>query len=407
MQRLNRELSRPRSTPSRQPPSSQQHGDGGGERGRVTEGEHSVGRSRLACPPLKREATQHPLLRSSHRGGAHPPTQSNRARVAAPHGTQSHTGSKASNADKDRARDSVQSFTRSHAQSTAVEARVGRGEVAEESSLRTPHLILWEVINSLIEDVDWDYVALCVVGVLLSVVIVMALNYFGGQYGIPLIEGSVAGFVTQHIPDIIIAVIVAVPSVVLKLYADHQQRMSITNLEFIKSVNFSINWLEFEGRRQFLRFATLNEIRLEELVHENDILVKETLKEAARAEPDQPVLFTVGRGAAAKALKKAAQNVISKQYSEGHVDRAFNKPVESHRLWIAYTFETDHRVPQRKIRVMLASECLLQRIIRDPTPPEFVRPSHAPRWDTLKCIADLYRTNSSALALVTIYRPRT
>lgn len=48
----------------------------------------------------------------------------------------------------------------------------------------------------------------------------------------------------------------------------------------------------------------------------------------------------------------------------GHVDRAVKKPMEMHRFYLAYTFETDDRVPQRKIRVMLCSESLLNSILK-------------------------------------------
>eukprot|EP01147_Barroeca_monosierra_P002533 gene2533-5453_t len=232
-----------------------------------------------------------------------------------------------------------------------------------------------EALKSCLEDIEWEF-----------------LNNLAGKYGFPLFEGSIVSFVTDHLPDIIGAIIIAVPSIILKLYADHQQRVNVAKLNFFKSVNFSISWIEYNGITRFLKFATINEVRLEELVHENSVLVKETLKEAAKLLPEQPVMFVDYHTAASKALNKAAQNIISQQFAEGHVDRAVKKPMEMHRFYLAYTFETDDRVPQRKIRVMLCSESLLNSILKDRTPPAFARPSHAPRWDTLLCIADLYRS---------------
>ena len=64
--------------------------------------------------------------------------------------------------------------------------------------------------------------ALCALGLLLSMFVVMLINSLGKQYGIPLLDGGPFAFLSLHIPDIVAAIIVAGPSLLLKVSHQHK-----------------------------------------------------------------------------------------------------------------------------------------------------------------------------------------
>eukprot|EP00055_Hartaetosiga_balthica_P017124 m.112315 g.112315 ORF g.112315 m.112315 type:complete len:446 (+) comp9252_c0_seq5:115-1452(+) len=271
----------------------------------------------------------------------------------------------------------------------------------DESSFVSYLHRLWDVW-----DLDFEYIGWCVLGVLTTLLTVKTMDIITTKLGYPLAENGLFDMVWLRVPDLVIALLCAIPGIIFKLHADLQVLQNEASLEFLTSVNFSLNWLEEETTGfQRLSFATINEVKLDILSHMNAPLEKKVLQEAINVPPERPVLFCK-RSKVGSVLKKSAQNVISTQFAQGHVHRAFHESVRAVEIVLAFTFEKDDRVPQRKIRVMLCPVDLLSRILQDPSPPLFKRPAHEPRWDTLLEIARLYKEKSYALAHVTLYSAR-
>eukprot|EP00056_Hartaetosiga_gracilis_P002674 m.55889 g.55889 ORF g.55889 m.55889 type:complete len:497 (-) comp11156_c0_seq1:1286-2776(-) len=252
-------------------------------------------------------------------------------------------------------------------------------------------------------DLDYEYIGWCVLGLIATLLTVYVVDQVSTKLGHPIAETGLFDMVWLRVPDLIIGLLCAIPGIIFKVYADMQVLQSETSLQFLTLVNFSLNWIETDAAGgDLLSFATVNEVKLDMLSHMNSSLQKKVLQEAVSVPPEHPVLFCE-RSTVGKVLKKSAQNVISTQFASGNMHRAFNESVRALEVVVAYTFEKDERVPQRKIRVMLCPIHLIARILQDPSPPRFKRPAHAPRWDTLLEIANLYKQKSPALAYVTVY----
>lgn len=75
-------------------------------------------------------------------------------------------------------------------------------------------------------------------------------------------------------------------------------------------------------------------------------------------------------------------NELSEKFAEGALKRDLKLPVTSARYLISLTSESAGEIRTRKIRAMLIRKDHLVSLPE--TPPEFERPHHSTRWDTLQ-----------------------
>jgi hypothetical protein len=154
---------------------------------------------------------------------------------------------------------------------------------------------------------------------------------------------------------------------------------------FLHRINFSLNIIR-DGQ---LFIRTL----IEEDSHNvflNDIAVACVEAAAHRTTADNPILPL--KHDDRWYLLNAVLNEISERFALGFVKQEMGAPVTSAVYLVCLTYENAGALKTRKIRAMIIRKDLLLNL--PAAPPQFERPHHSTRFDTLKRMAATYSKDS-------------
>ena len=154
---------------------------------------------------------------------------------------------------------------------------------------------------------------------------------------------------------------------------------------FYDRLNVSLNIIE-PGKP--LRIRTLLEKSCQE-VFLNKVAVETVIAAGQRTTARNPIL----------PLPKddywyylnAVLNELAERFAPGEVKRDLGVPVVTKKYLICLTSEVAGDLRTRKLRAMVIGKELLESLPAEP--PEFERPWHHNRWDTLKVMAQAWREN--------------
>lgn len=159
-------------------------------------------------------------------------------------------------------------------------------------------------------------------------------------------------------------------------------RIAFALRQFLHRVNFSLNYLD----GKVLRFRTLQESDLRDVLLNNRHAVKLVTKAAGRATLERPVLVFSKKEA--WVVLNSVLNELSEQFAVGFLAKSMGIPTRSAWYIFALTCEKDPDVRINKVRVLIAAESLLDSIeaLDD---LEFEVGHHRIRRDTLAKMAVL------------------
>eukprot|EP00051_Salpingoeca_urceolata_P017003 m.229248 g.229248 ORF g.229248 m.229248 type:complete len:401 (+) comp18837_c0_seq6:44-1246(+) len=165
-------------------------------------------------------------------------------------------------------------------------------------------------------------------------------------------------------------------------------RLRLQFRTFTESVNFSLNLIEDNT----LRFRTIKECHLSATVPQSPAVMKVVTQTALKTTPERPFLQLPDD------LRTIIMNAVMNQMSTGFAEGFFaaDQKLPVHRAWyrLGITYRKDV-VKMRKLRVMIVSEDLLERIPSMTSPPEYENPSYSIRWHTLQEMARLYHADKN------------
>eukprot|EP00049_Salpingoeca_infusionum_P000775 m.42309 g.42309 ORF g.42309 m.42309 type:complete len:354 (+) comp10672_c0_seq2:124-1185(+) len=204
--------------------------------------------------------------------------------------------------------------------------------------------------------------------------------------------------IQNALPEVIFAVALALPPMLLQVYNNSDMFRKYYNLELMDAMNCSITWLaKQQNGSKLLRFRNIAEFTLDDIVNNNKLVIRSTLNAAEETTKEDPILYGLSLSEAdykslLMPLQKAITGFLSSKFAEGVLlEAAGNSNVQSFNLVLAITCEKGPLVPQTKIRVIAAEESLLEAMYQGKVPtPTFQRKSHSPRWDTLHVMANYY-----------------
>jgi len=176
-------------------------------------------------------------------------------------------------------------------------------------------------------------------------------------------------------------------AVLAALWAWWRAEVAWKKRRFLHRVNFSLNYLD----GNMLRFRTLRECDIGEVLLNNKHAVKLVTKAAQRTTLEAPVL-ELPRGEAWVVLNSVL-NELSEQFAVGFLAASLQIPVKRERFVIGLTCEKDPDVRINKIRVMLIAEGMLDQVDAA-TNVTFEREQHHVRLKTLKKMAQFRRDKS-------------
>ena len=179
------------------------------------------------------------------------------------------------------------------------------------------------------------------------------------------------------------------------LFAWWRARREWKRRQFLHRINFSLNYVEANT----LRFRTLRESDIHEVLLNNDHAADLVAKAAARTTLDEPFL-DLPRNEAWIVLNSVL-NELSEQFAAGFLAASMGLPTHGERYVIGLTCEKDPDVRINKIRVMIIAETLLQRI-EGLAGLKFEREHHQIRLKTLARMAQLYRNEKRKHLLLVV-----
>lgn len=152
---------------------------------------------------------------------------------------------------------------------------------------------------------------------------------------------------------------------------------------FLDRLNFSLNTIR-DGKLEIRTLAEMNcrDVFLNEFAAE---CVQAAAAKTTRANPLIPL-----EKDERWYLLNAVLNEVSERFAVGFVRRDMGLPTTTHTYLIALTYENAGDLKTRKIRAMVIRKDLLLNLPTDP--PQFERPHHAVRFETLHAMANIYRT---------------
>lgn len=183
-------------------------------------------------------------------------------------------------------------------------------------------------------------------------------------------------------------------------------RLAWRRRRFLHRINFSLNYIEAGT----LRFRTLQESDIREILLNNTYAVKLLMRAVGRTTLDQPLVELPDRDA--WIVLNSVLNELSEQFAQGFLARSMGLPVCAEQYVFAITCEKDPDVRINKVRVMIIAESLLDRIEQmgqvaadrepaaeksGPSPIQdlkFERPHHHVRLNTLRKMAEFRRDKS-------------
>lgn len=161
-------------------------------------------------------------------------------------------------------------------------------------------------------------------------------------------------------------------------------RIAFALRQFLHRVNFSLNYLD----GKVLRFRTLQESDLRDVLLNNRHAVKLVTTAARRATLERPILEFSKREA--WVVLNSVLNELSEQFAAGFLAKSMGIPTRSQWYVFALTCEKDPDVRINKVRVLLAAESLLDQIEALDN-LEFEVEHHRIRRDTLARVAAMRR----------------
>jgi hypothetical protein len=152
--------------------------------------------------------------------------------------------------------------------------------------------------------------------------------------------------------------------------------------QFLHRVNFSLNYVD----GKFLRFRTLQESDLRDVLLNNRHAVGLVTAAASHATLEQPILqFSKSD---AWVVLNSVLNELSEQFAAGFLAKSMGLPTRSEWYVFALTCEKDPDVRINKVRVLVAAESLLDKI-EELTDLQFEVEHHRIRRNTLVSMAHL------------------
>jgi hypothetical protein len=173
-------------------------------------------------------------------------------------------------------------------------------------------------------------------------------------------------------------------AVAAAVFAWWRARAAWKRRQFLHRINFSLNYVEADT----LRFRTLRESDIHEVLLNNDHAADLVAKAAGRTTLEQPFLDLPRKEA--WIVLNSVLNELSEQFAVGFLAASMGLPTRSERYVIGLTCEKDPDVRINKIRVMIIAETLLQRI-ENLAGLAFEREHHRIRLKTLAKMAQIYR----------------
>jgi hypothetical protein len=172
-------------------------------------------------------------------------------------------------------------------------------------------------------------------------------------------------------------------------WSSNRARLNWEKQEFLKRVQISLNYVADEdGLGRKLRFRTLDECGVDELMNQNSAGIAKILSAARSTTSEDPFLRSDPHSM--DLIMKAVTNRISVKFATGYLDYYVGSPVIRKEYWLGLTCEKpDAAKGERfdvKLRVMVTSDNLLRRTNWDKERGSefFERPPHASRWECLK-----------------------
>ena len=172
-------------------------------------------------------------------------------------------------------------------------------------------------------------------------------------------------------------------------WSSNRARLNWEKQEFLKRVQISLNYVADEdGRGRKLRFRTLDECGVDELMNQNSAGIAKILSAARSTTSQDPFLRSDPHSM--DLIMKAVTNRISVKFATGYLDYDVGSPVIRKEYWLGLTCEKpDAAKGERfdvKLRVMVASDNLLCRTDweKERQSDFFERPPHVSRWECLK-----------------------
>ena len=166
-----------------------------------------------------------------------------------------------------------------------------------------------------------------------------------------------------------------------------------TARDFLYRVNFSLNFVE----NNQLHLRTLKESDIDQIIlnnkHGRNMLLKAA--RAARSSAKTPFLDLTPEDTFL--VLNAILNELSESFAAGALARSMGRPVQAKWYVFGVTCEWDDEVKNRKIRVMIIAEDLLEKLDRLPT-LEYQHPWHHVRHETLLTMRKLYQDDCRAEA---------
>ncbi len=168
--------------------------------------------------------------------------------------------------------------------------------------------------------------------------------------------------------------------------------------DFMRRINFTLNYIEGTT----LKFRTLREDELADILLHNDHAQSVVLRAARRTTLERPFLdFTKDD---AWMVLNAVLNELSEQFAFGHLARSMGAGAKSEWYVFGLTCERHRDVRMNKLRVMIIARPLLETIDRHEN-LAFERPSHHVRLQTLRRMKELYHDPNRSHVLAQVELP--
>ncbi len=148
----------------------------------------------------------------------------------------------------------------------------------------------------------------------------------------------------------------ALTAVAAAVFAWWRARLAWKKRRFLHRVNFSLNYVQDNA----LKFRTLRESDIHDVLLNNDHAVDLVTKAAARTTLDEPVLDLPREEA--WVVLNSVLNELSEQFAEGFLATSMGLPTRAERFVIGLTCEKDPDVRINKIRAMIIAKSLLLRV---------------------------------------------
>jgi hypothetical protein len=199
---------------------------------------------------------------------------------------------------------------------------------------------------------------------------------------------------TNYLPTILKISGSLIVGIISRYYIARKAQKDWEDQEFLKAVQISLNFCDdLGGEKKILRFRTLDECRVDELMNHNQEGIAQIVSACESCTVEQSFLVVNDKVQFKQfdAFMKAVINRISVKFAEGYLDYDFRVPVLRKEYWVGLTCEKPSTAKEfaRKIRVMVCSDGFL-RSIEGMEEPEFEIKHHAARWACMKEMYDLY-----------------